>query len=127
MTIVLVLVVAVVVFASWVADQGVAVGQVPVSSDPYCEVIATAKSIMDGDTFYIDIDRVIDGHTGVEEGDDTVRLAGVNAWELSDTGGEAARHFLENLIPPGTTIYMDLDDNVWRGVRSSATGLGGTL
>ena len=50
------------------------------------------------------IKQVIDGDTLRLQNDMQVRLAGVNAPELGQRGGQKAKQALRNLVPPGTTI-----------------------
>ena len=106
---VLIALVAVVGAVSGSAGLGDSGGPARSSDEPYYELIATVTGMMDGDTFHVDVTEVIVGHQGVSVGEDTVRLAGINAWELSDPGGPEAREFIEAVCPPGTTVYLDLD------------------
>jgi len=70
---------------------------------PRIERTATVSYVVDGDTIHL-------------EGDEKVRLVGVNTPELhSDNPNERrrayeAKEFVENLCPTGTTIGLDVDD-----------------
>ncbi len=77
---------------------------------PYYEAIATITEVTDGDTVDVNITDILDPHDGIYEVYDTIRFAGVDAWELLESGGPEAKDFIENLCPVGTTIYMDIDD-----------------
>lgn len=61
------------------------------------------------------IDRVIDGdtvvvHVGILPGKElhgeSVRVAGINAPELRNAGGAAARDYLSELLPAGTEVLV---------------------
>lgn len=97
-------------------------GETPAStpSPPY-EVIATVDRIFDGDTIGVDIDNLIIPRAGVHENTwECVRFAGgIDAPEKpgspknpeGEEGWQESMELVENLIPLGTTVYLDLDDN----------------
>jgi micrococcal nuclease len=72
-------------------------------NQPHIERTATVSYVVDGDTIHL-------------EGDEKVRMAGVNAPELrSNNPNEIrrayeAKEFVENLCPVGITIGLDVDD-----------------
>ena len=72
-------------------------------NQPHIERTATVSYVVDGDTIHL-------------EGDEKVRMVGVNTPELhSDDPDEVrrafeARGFVENLCPAGSTIGLDVDD-----------------
>ncbi len=89
-------------------------------SPPY-EVIATVDCIFDGDTIGVNIDNLIIPRTGVSENTwECVRFAGgIDAPEKpgspkapeGEEGWQESMELVENLVPLGTTVYLDLDDN----------------
>ena len=62
---------------------------------------ATVISIHDGDTMTLDIDMGRRLRT-----DDSIRLYGINAPELSQAGGKEARDYLRTLCPIGSTVRI---------------------
>jgi len=92
-------------------------------SAPHYEVIATVTSMVDGDTTLVRIENiVVELDPGGEVYEDTIESVryggGVDAPEMnwynperSQPGAVEATELVENLIPPGTTVYLDLDDN----------------
>jgi uncharacterized repeat protein (TIGR01451 family) len=86
---------------------------------PYYEVIASVDGIVDGDTINVWIENIVvpldpAGEVGEYYGDnwEIVRFGGgIDAPEDHENGGPESTEFVENLIPPGTTVYLDLDDN----------------
>ena len=54
------------------------------------------------------VKRIIDGDTFVTEKDERIRLLGINAPELTDPDGEAAKRFLEEKIL-GETVILKFD------------------
>lgn len=88
---------------------------------PLYEVIATVDRIFDGDTIGVDIDNLIIPRAGVSENTwECVRFAGgIDAPEKpgspknpeGEEGWQESMELVENLIPLGTTVYLDLDDN----------------
>lgn len=101
-------------------SSGIYSGAVP---PPYYEVIATVTSMIDGDTTWVRIEDIVvelDPAGEVYEGArESVRYGGgVDAPETwtdpPEPGSYEATEFVEDLIPPGTTVYLDLD-NVARG------------
>jgi len=82
---------------------------------PYYEVIATVTSMIDGDTTWVRIENIVeelDPEGEVYEGNsEKVRYGGgVDAPETWMEGGPEATEFIENLIPVGATVYLDLND-----------------
>jgi len=88
---------------------------------PSYEVIATVDRVFDGDTIGVDIDNLITPRAGVSENTwECVRFGGgVDAPEKpgspknpeGEEGWEESMELVENLSPPGTTVYLDLDDD----------------
>ena len=85
----------------------------PKVSPPY-EVIATVTRVIDSDTIDVIIDNLLISRSGVfENADERVRFGGgIDAPETTppEPGGMEAAELVENLIPLGTTVYLDLDD-----------------
>ncbi|KXB04291.1 hypothetical protein AKJ49_02255 [candidate division MSBL1 archaeon SCGC-AAA382A03] len=101
---------------------------------PNYEATATVEKIIDGDTLSVKIQKIIDPHKGIEPGIDKLRLAGIDTAELSQNKAAEetkkvknmtqkeyedtlfyerafrAKKILENIIPPETKIYLDIDD-----------------
>ena len=92
---------------------------------PYYEVIATVDQVWDGDTIDVWIENIVveldpagkvgeycwpyGGHCG--DGWEIVRFGGgIDAPESYEPGYNDATEFVESLIPPGTTVYLDLDN-----------------
>ena len=97
-------------------------GETPASTTPPpYEVIATVDRIFDGDTIGVNIDNLIIPRAGVSENTwECVRFGGgIDAPEKpgspknpeGEEGWQESMELVENLIPPGTTVYLDLDDN----------------
>ena len=85
---------------------------------PHYEVIATVTSMIDGDTTWVRIENIVvelDPEGEVYEGNlEKVRYGGgVDAPETwtdpPQPGSLEATEFVENLIPVGTTVYLDLN------------------
>ncbi len=91
----------------------------PPEDAPYYEVIALVNSVQDGDTIdtgilklVAELDPAGEVSTGTIEG---IRFGGgIDAPESYENGGSEAGEFVEELIPPGTVVYLDLD-NLARG------------
>jgi micrococcal nuclease len=66
------------------------------------EYIAVVRSVHDGDTFKADIDLGF----GIWFSNQTFRLLGIQAWELKEEGGPAARDELARLMPIGSEILI---------------------
>ncbi len=82
---------------------------------PYYEVVATVTSMVDGDTTWVRIENIVvelDPAGEVYEGNqEKVRYGGgIDAPESYMEGGPESTDFIENLIPVGTTVYLDLDN-----------------
>ncbi|MEM3402672.1 MAG: thermonuclease family protein [Candidatus Hadarchaeales archaeon] len=70
------------------------------SQSPHIDKTGTVARVIDGDTIQLS--------TG-----EKVRFVGVNAPEIHqemEEGGPEAKSFTENLCPPGTVVYLDIDD-----------------
>lgn len=85
------------------------------SSAPYYEVIATVTSMADGDTTWVRIGNIgVELDPAGEVYEDNVEKAryggGIDAPEWYMEGGSESTDFIENLIPVGTTVYLDLND-----------------
>jgi len=96
-------VVAVSVCAAFAIEYATPAQNSQSSTRPHIERTATVGYVLDGDTIHL-------------EGDEKVRLVGVNAPELHssnpDEGRRAdeAKEFVENLCPAGESIGLDVDD-----------------
>jgi len=100
-------------------EEGVEVAASPaLQPEPHYEVIATVTSMIDGDTTWVRIENIVeelDPEGEVYEGNsEKVRYGGgVDAPETWMEGGPEATleatEFIENLIPVGTTVYLDLN------------------
>ncbi|MBA7595426.1 hypothetical protein ES703_02389 [subsurface metagenome] len=82
---------------------------------PYYEVISHVTWVADGDTIGVWIENIVvelDPLGEVYENTyETVRFGGgVDAPETGMEGGPEAKEFIENLIPVGATVYLDLND-----------------
>ena len=82
---------------------------------PYYEVISHVTWVTDGDTIDVWIENIVvelDPAGEVYESTyETVRFGGgVDAPESWMEGGPESKEFIENLIPVGTTVYLDLND-----------------
>jgi len=100
------------------------VGSSPVASEnvlpqfpppPYYEVIASVTSVVDGDSIFVWIENiVVELDPAGEVGENTIENVrfggGIDAPELGEPGGLESKEFVETLIPPGTTVYLDLDN-----------------
>lgn len=84
--------------------------------DPYTYK-ATIRSVIDGDSIHASIDLGMGVWHGSENSVPGVllRLAGLNARELSEEGGVEAREHLRELLPEGTEVTL-------RTVRSDKFG-----
>jgi endonuclease YncB( thermonuclease family) len=105
-------------------NSGVYSGAVP---PPYYEVIATVTSMIDGDTTLVRIENIVvelDPAGEVYEGNqESVRYGGgIDAPESYMEGGPESTEFIENLIPVGTTVYLDLDNYAVGGEGSWCPG-----
>jgi len=107
----------------WVS-QG---GEVTQPPGPHYEVAGIVQSVVDGDTIVVRIENVLPGvdpDGGVEEGTlEHVRFGGgIDAPETwtdpPENGAYEAKHFIENLLPVGTVVRLDLND-----VQSSDYGI----
>jgi hypothetical protein len=81
----------------------------------YFEVIASVDGIADGDSIFVTIENIVvelDPSGEVfEDTAETVRFGGgIDAPESDEEGGPESTQFVRNLIPPGTTVYLDLDN-----------------
>lgn len=65
--------------------------------------------------------RVIDGDT-VVVGNQSIRFALASAPELRDPGGQAAKVFIEDRCPVGSTVLVDEDDKQTRGSYGRIVG-----
>lgn len=65
------------------------------------------------------VGKVVDGDTIDLAGGQRVRIANVDAPELGQPGGEAAKQKLQHLIPPGTQVGLSavLAESYGRQVR----------
>lgn len=83
---------------------------------PYYEVVASVTYVYDGDTIQVWIENTVvdlDPAGEVYENTyDVVRFGGgIDAPEdPEEEGGPEATEFIENIIPSGTTVYLDLDN-----------------
>ena len=103
---------AVFVFALSYQSEPASKPEVP---SPHFEVIGTVASVADGDTISVSIIEVDESIEGVTTGIKTVRFSGgIDAPETwtnpPEEGSYEATEFIENLIPHGTGVYLDLDD-----------------
>lgn len=98
------------------ADTPVTIsGPAPEPGVPYFEVVTSVTWVTDGDTIDVLVENIVvdlDPAGDVDEDTwETVRFgAGIDAPEWYMEGGSEATEFIENLIPVGTTIYLDLND-----------------
>jgi endonuclease YncB( thermonuclease family) len=70
----------------------------PYSYGPYRAVV---DRVIDGDTFVSCVDVGLECYPFV-----AIRLFGCDAPEMEDEGGEAAREYLEEMLPPGSPIVI---------------------
>lgn len=65
------------------------------------------------------VKRIIDGDTFELEGGERVRIAGLNAPELEQKGGQTAKNRLRKKMPPGTEVGLSktLSKSYGRTVR----------
>jgi len=103
--------------------------ETPPADAPEHEVIGCVYQVNDGDTIDVGILKLVTEldpratvSTGVTEG---VRFGGgLDAPEMNwnnpppQPGAVEAMELVENLIPPGTLVYLDLDDNQWQNPTS---------
>ena len=61
---------------------------------------ATVRNVHDGDTIYADLDQGL----GIWNRNIGLRLAGINARELSEPGGKEARDVVAAMLPVGTVV-----------------------
>ena len=96
-------VVVVSVCAAFVIEYATPAQNSQPSTQPHIERTATVSYVVDGDTIHL-------------EGDEKVRLVGVNAPELHSSNPDErrrayeAKEFVENLCPAGESIGLDVDD-----------------
>ncbi len=102
--------------------------ETPPEDVPYHEVIGVVNSVQDGDTIGVgilkltaELDPAGDVSPGTVEG---IRFGGgIDAPEWYENGGAESTAFIEELIPPGTVVYLDLD-NLARGGGGNPKYLG---
>ncbi|MET1101290.1 MAG: thermonuclease family protein [Pyrodictiaceae archaeon] len=87
----------------------------PIHVGPDIDAIAVVTRVVDGDTIYAKAVLFLDKHVRELVLSEwgmvfKVRLADINAPELNTQAGIEAKKFLESLIPPGTLVYLDVDD-----------------
>jgi len=87
----------------------------PSEGAPHYEMVALVNSVTDGDTIDVGILKLaaeLDPRGEVSTGSvESIRFGGgIDAPEWYETGGSEATQFIEDLIPPGTVVYLDLDD-----------------
>lgn len=69
---------------------------------------ATVRAVHDGDTLYGDLDQGLGvWNRGSSPNGMGLRIAGVNARELTEPGGPEARDHLAALIPVGTVLDVE--------------------
>jgi len=90
-------------------------GPAPEPGVPYFEVVTSVTWVVDGDTIDVLVENiVVDLDPAGDVDEDTVERvrfgAGIDAPEWYMEGGSEATEFIENLIPVGTTVYLDLND-----------------
>jgi endonuclease YncB( thermonuclease family) len=112
------------------ASFSVIVNTPPVEA-PHYEVLGCVYRVNDGDTIDVGILKLVAEldpratvSTGVTEG---VRFGGgIDAPEIwshtsplsGEPGAVEAMELVENLVPSGTLVYLDLDDNQWQNPKS---------
>ncbi len=75
------------------------------------DAVARVTRVVDGDTIRVVILEDLPGPPSLEEGVEyRVRLADINAPEINTREGVEARQALYTLAPPGTRVYLDIDD-----------------
>lgn len=81
------------------------------------EIIAETRSVIDGDTITVTVLEIlpdVNQHANIQVGGyERVRFGGgIDAPEFDppEDGALEAKLFVENLLPPGTTVYLDLND-----------------
>jgi len=57
------------------------------------------------------VERIVDGDTILLANGERVRLIGIDAPEIGEPGAIEATEFVESLIPPGTTIWLERSGN----------------
>lgn len=79
---------------------------------PWYEATGTVTAVYDGDTIAVYLTWVHESIAGVYAGrTESVRFSGgMDAPELGNPGGYQARDFVIDLCPPGSQVYLDLDD-----------------
>ncbi len=79
---------------------------------PWYEASGTVTAVYDGDTIAVYLTWVHESITGVYAArTESVRFSGgIDAPELGNPGGYQARDFIVGLCPPGSHVYLDLDD-----------------
>ena len=119
-----------------VSSSSVAAEEIP---PPYYMVIASVDRVVDGDTIDVWIENiVVDLDPAGEVGEyyaevygdnfETVRFGGgIDAPELNENGGPESKEFVGNLIPPETTVYLDLDNLALNGEGRRYRGGGNRL
>ncbi|MCS7131941.1 MAG: hypothetical protein NZ934_04360, partial [Hadesarchaea archaeon] len=80
--------------------------------EPWYEASGTVTAVYDGDTIAVYLTWVHESIAGVYTArTESVRFSGgVDAPELGDPGGYQARDFIVGLCPPGSHVYLDLDN-----------------
>ncbi len=79
----------------------------PRGSGPAFHFSAEVLRVIDGDTMEI---RILESHGWPEAGRvEKLRLARVDAFELSEARGVLAKVFMDSLCPPGERIYGRVD------------------
>lgn len=74
---------------------------VPIKGDRMYEYQAKVIRVVDGDTLWLDIDLGMDIHVN-----QTIRLAYIDAPEMSTKEGQTAKAFIETLCPKGATVKL---------------------
>ena len=88
--------------------------ETPALEPTYYEIVSHVTSMVDGDTTWVWIDDIVvelDPAGEVYENTyEKVRYGGgIDAPEWNVEGGSESREFIENLIPVGTVVYLDLN------------------
>ena len=79
---------------------------------PWYEASGTVTAVHDGDTISVYVTWVHESVVGVYTArTESVRFSGgIDAPELGNPGGYQARDFIISLCPPGSYVYLDLDN-----------------
>ena len=76
------------------------------------DAVARVTRVVDGDTLRVVIVEDLPGPPSLEEGVEyRVRLADINAPEIYTMEGVEAKQALQKITPPGTVVYLDVDDS----------------